>query len=239
MILQTFLLPSNRCESLERRSSRRWKSGLLRRVPIWLVALLPAISALPAWAQGYIFENNLRGGPITDAEWKTLPEYCIDTQGFKYGREGSPNSANWVALLGETFWHLHHYCLGIVEFNRAQRLTYGAADRRGFEDSALGDFKYVVERMPENYVLAPEILTYLGRTYLLLGAVEKADSAFASARKAKPDYWPAYTWWANYLRSHGEKGKARAIVDMGLANDPGSRTLQSIKRELDASANGR
>lgn len=239
MILQMLSLPRTRRESLGRRSSSRTMNHSVGRMLISAVSLLLATSALPVWGQGYIFENNLRGGAITDAEWKTLPEYCIDTQGFKYGRGGSPNSAKWVALLGETFWHLHHYCLGIVEFNRAQRLTYGAADRRGFEDSALGDFKYVVERMPDNYVLAPEILTYLGRTYLLLGEVEKADSAFAGARKAKPDYWPAYSWWANYLSSHGEKGKARTIVDMGLANDPGSRTLQSMKRELDASANAR
>ena len=197
-----------------------------------VVALFIAFSTTPGHAQNYQFENGLRGGPITAAEWRTLPEYCLDTQGFKYGRGGSPNSAKWVALLGDTFWDLHHYCLSIVDFNRAQRAGYARIDRDWFVGDALAGFEYVIERMPEHYVLEPEIYTYVGRTYLLTNATEKAAAAFARAQKAKPDYWPAYSWWAAYLSTHGEKAKARAIVDAGLAQDPGSRTLQSMKREL-------
>jgi hypothetical protein len=163
-----------------------------------------------------------------------VPEYCIDTQGFKYGKDGSPNSAKWVGLLGETFWALHHYCLGIVKFNRSQKFGLPGVIQRGFLSSSLGEFKYVVEHMPENYILAPEILTYVGRTHLLLNEPKLADTAFARARQLKPNYWPAYSWWAAYLAAHGEPDRARAVAQEGLANSPSSRTLQLILADIDS-----
>ena len=203
-----------------------------------LILIMLLGSASEVQAQNYIFENGLHGGQITSAEWKMLPEYCIDTQGYKYGRGGSPNSEKWVSLLGDTFWDLHHYCLAIVEFNRGQRIIYDPNERRGFLESAVSDFQYVVQHMPERYVLAPEIYTYLGRTYLLLKTPNDADSAFARARALKPDYWPAYSWWASYLIEQGRTSDARAIVTEGLKHAPASRTLQLIKRDLDSKGAG-
>ena len=211
--------------------------GRLRRIQAiaFALAIGATMTSLPeARAQNMIFATGLEGGPITDAEWKLLPEYCIDTQGFKYGKNGSPNTAKWVALLGETFWALHHYCLGIVKFNRSQKFGIPGVIQRGFLSSALGEFTYVVEHMPENYILAPEILTYVGRTHLLLNEPKLADAAFARARQMKPDYWPAYSWWASYLAAHGEPDKARTIAQEGLVNSPNSRTLQLILADLDS-----
>ncbi len=199
-----------------------------------LVMVISLAFSTRADAQNYIFENGLEGGPITASEWQMLPEYCIDTQGYKYGRGGSPNSAKWEALLGQTFWDLHHYCLAIVKFNRAQRFGTPGVLQRGQLTSALGDFQYVVDRMPPNYVLAPEILTYVGRTLLLLNQPKDAEEAFARAQAAKPSYWPAYSWWAGYLASHGQPEKAKAVAKEGLSHAPNSRTLQLIISDLNS-----
>jgi tetratricopeptide (TPR) repeat protein len=185
-------------------------------------------------AQNYVFERGLEGGSITAAEWKMLPEYCIDTQGFKYGRGGSPNSAKWEALLGQTFWDLHHYCLAIVKFNRAQRFDTPPVLRRGQLNSALGDFQYAVDHMPPGYILTPEILTYVGRTLLLLNQIKGAEEAFARAQAAKPNYWPAYSWWASHLAANGESERARAVVQTGLLHSPDSRTLRLLLADIDA-----
>lgn len=201
-----------------------------------LLLLVSVLRTAPALAQGYMFENQLQGGRITDAEWKMLPKYCIDTQGYKYGRGESPNSAKWVALMGETFWHLHHYCLAIVQFERSQRREYPRVIREGYLHSALVNLQYVIDRMPPNYVLAPEIYTYVGRSHLLLGETRDADAAFTEARKLKPDYWPAYSWWASYLGDHGHVAEAQHVVEDGLKHDPKSRTLQLIKKDLDSKA---
>ncbi len=168
----------------------------------------------------------------TDDEWRLLPAYCPDTQGFKYGHN-SPNAPKWVSIMGETFWGLHHYCLGIMKFNRSQMLGYPPEIRSGIRVSALGEFAFVTRMMPENYILAPEIYTYIGRTHLLLNDPDEANAAFTRARTIKPDYWPAYSWWATYLADHGQKNQARAIATEGLEHSPNSRTLQLIMRDLD------
>lgn len=223
------------------RAKREFNRTVLRysKAYAWLLGISLALAfSAGVRAQNYIFESGLEGGPITAAEWKMLPEYCIDTQGFKYGRGGSPNSAKWESLLGPTFWDLHHYCLAIVKFNRAQRFGTPGVLRRGQLTSALGDFQYVVGHMPPAYVLAPEVLTYVGRTLLLLDQPKAAEEAFTRAQAAKPNYWPAYSWWASYLAAHGEPGRARTIAQRGLANSPNSRTLQLILADLDSKRRG-
>lgn len=195
------------------------------------IALGPCARAL---AQNYIFENGLEGGRITQAEWKMLPEYCIDTQGYKYGKGGSPNSAKWESLLGPTFWDLHHYCLAIVKFDRARRFGTSPVQRRGQLTSALSDFQYVVEHMPSDYVLAPEIFTYLGRTLLALNRPIEAEEAFSRAQAAKPDYWPAYSWLARYLVLHGQRERARTVAEEGLTHSPSSKELRGIVSDLES-----
>jgi hypothetical protein len=168
----------------------------------------------------------------TDEEWRLLPAYCPDTQGFKYGRDGSPNAPKWVAMMGPTFWALHHYCFGILKFSRSQMLGYPPVIRSGLRRSALGEFQFVIRTMPADYILAPEIYTYVGRTHLLMNEPDAANEAFARARSLKPDYWPAYSWLASYLANHGQKEQARALVASGLEHAPNSRTLQLIMGEL-------
>ncbi len=199
------------------------------------IALTLIVLAAPIAADAKLPDPN---SLPTESEWQLLPVYCIDTQGFKYGRGQSPNAAKWVAMMGETFWTLHHYCFGILKFNRSQMLGYPPVIRRGLLASALNEFAYVIGRMPENYILAPEIYTYVGRAHLLLNQPDDAEDAFAKARKVKPDYWPAYTWWATYLADHGQKEQARAIATEGLQHAPGSRTLQLIMRDLGKETSG-
>src|SRR6476620_10050735 len=92
--------------SIATRSFHAWcrisTMALLMVVPISVNAKLPYPESLP-----------------TENEWRLLPEYCPDTQGFKYGLGKSPNAAKWVEMMGETFWALHHYCLGILKFGRS------------------------------------------------------------------------------------------------------------------------
>jgi hypothetical protein len=88
--------------------------------------------------------------------------------------------------------------------------------------------------MPENYVLAPEIFTYVGRTHLLLNEPNEANESFAKARQIKPDYWPAYSWWASYLAAHDAKGQARTVVKEGLKHAPNSKTLQSLLVDIES-----
>ena len=89
--------------------------------------------------------------------------------------------------------------------------------------------------MPKDFYLAPEIYTYVGRTHLLLKEPQEADRAFAKARAQKPDYWPAYSWWATFLLDGGHLEEARATVEEGLKHSPNERVLLAIKRDIEAS----
>ena len=52
-----------------------------------------------------------------------------------------------------------------------------------------------------------------------------ADKAFARARAIKPDYWPAYSQWAEYLMKIGKQAEAKQLVKAGLEQAPQARML--------------
>ena len=228
------MIKLNRQQDRDDRSETKVSRGRLSRSSVLRGAMVCLMAATVAWlpSDGHA-QMPAPEGPPTKGELGLLPVYCPDTQGFgKYAAHGSPNGPKWVSMMGDTFWALHHYCLGILKFMRAQRPGYPPEIREGLLTSALGEFGFVVRAMPGDYILAPEIYTYIGRTYLLKNDPVEADAAFAKARTLKPDYWPAYSWLATYLADHGQKEKARAVVAEGLQHAPGSRTLQLIKQDL-------
>lgn len=172
---------------------------------------------------------------ITDAEIALLPGYCPDTMGFKYGdaySNTSPNAARWVAMMGKGFWHVHHYCWALIEIRRAERSSVPSAQKKGMRESALGNLLYVLKNTGDDFVLRPEILTWVGRMGVQLNQPQAAGEAFARARALKPDYWPAYFHWAEYLQSKGQKAAAMNIVKTGLQHAPTAKALQLQFRDL-------
>lgn len=172
---------------------------------------------------------------ITGAEWALLPPYCADTQGFKYGdaySNTSPYARKWVALMGKDFWHMHHYCWALINYRRAQRVAVAAPEKTALRREALSDLTYVVENVDRQFVLLPEIYTLIGRTEVLLRRPQEAGAAFASAWTLKPDYWPPYFHWAEFLGSHGKKAEALEVVKAGLQHSPGTQGLLMLFHDL-------
>jgi len=172
---------------------------------------------------------------ITDAEMALLPEYCADAQTFKYGDayyNTSPNAPKWVGLMGNGFWSIHHYCWALLNLGRAQKPSTSTAVRQFSRESAIEDMKYVIANTTPDFVLLPEIYTKIGDVQLSLKRAPEARDAFAQARSLKPDYWPAYLHWAEYLRQIGQKSDARAVAEEGLSYSPGAKPLQRLFAEL-------
>lgn len=90
----------------------------------------------------------------------------------------------------------------------------------------------MVKNTDDSFILLPEILTWIGRTELLLNNPKNAGEAFAKARMVKPDYWPAYTRWAEYLQAKGFKKEALEIVRAGLQHAPEAKALNTLYRDL-------
>ena len=167
--------------------------------------------------------------PATEAEMALIPSYCKDTQGFGYGDatgNTSPRARSWVAMMGDTFWHMHHYCVALLQRNRALKAGVDPERRRGLWQSALGEYNYVLgANKDKNFVLLPEIYTRVGEAELKLSNFRGAEEAFARARKIKPDYWPAYSHWAEYLIQAGKRAEAKALVKSGLEETPQAKVL--------------
>jgi tetratricopeptide (TPR) repeat protein len=97
--------------------------------------------------------------------------------------------------------------------------------RTGNLESVRGDFQYVVNHSTPDFILLPEIYTRLGEVELLLARPKQANEAFARARQLKPDYWPAYSRWADFLIGSGKRAEAKEMVKSGLEYSPTAKGL--------------
>jgi hypothetical protein len=172
---------------------------------------------------------------ITDGELALLPPYCQDVQAIRYGNavdNPSPRADHWVGVMGKYFWHMHHYCWGLVHIRRSQAVGLDATSRRGMISAAIGDYVYVIDNSPRDFVMAPEIRLRIGEAQLMLGQVWPAQEAFKAARDIKPDYWPAYTRWIDVLVRSNQKGEAKTLAAEGLRYSPQAKELIDRYRKL-------
>jgi len=172
---------------------------------------------------------------VTDAEMSLLPRYCPDTMGFKYGdaySNTSPRASHWVALMGKGFWHMHHYCWAQINLSRSRRAGTPEQMRKALWESVRGDYLYVINNTAADFVMLPEIYSRLGEVELLLAQPKQANEAFAKSRQLKPDYWPAYSHWAEFLMKTGRRSEALKVVASGLAHSPDAKVLLELFRLL-------
>ena len=134
--------------------------------------------------------------------------------------------------MGEGFFHMHHHCWALIDFHRAQRSGLSEAERLHLRKRALGGFRYVIKNAPDDFILMPEILTWLGRSEILLGNAKGAAKAFNQAIGIKPDYWPPYYHFAELLNRKGQKKEAFEVAKRGLSHSPNAKPLLLLFGEL-------
>lgn len=163
---------------------------------------------------------------ITAGEMALLPEYCPDTQTMSAtDPRGSEKAARWVAVLGNAFWGLHHYCWGLIHVNRANQAGVSALTRRGHLESAINDYKYVIANAQADFVLLPELYLRIGDAYMELQGYASALDAYHRSRDSKPDYWPAYVRAATVLTRLNKNADAQALLEEGMLRMPSERAL--------------
>lgn len=172
---------------------------------------------------------------ITNDEMALLPAYCPYTQGFKLSSPvHAPSAAvqRWESAMGKGFWHMHHHCWALINFNRASKSGLPESTRKALLIEARDDFLYVIRTASEDFVLLPEVLTWMGRNAIHLRNLTEAEKAFARARELKPDYWPAYFHWALSLQGRGKKAEALELLRSGLYQAPNNKTMLSLYTDL-------
>jgi tetratricopeptide (TPR) repeat protein len=174
---------------------------------------------------------------ITNEEMALLPRYCPYTQAF--GNSGSPGNPSpgakpYVAMMGEEFWAMHHYCWALINRHRAMRSNTPPQVRLSLLKEALGDSQYVIKhsRTRKDFILLPELHTVVGEIELRLKLPNDANQSFAKARALKPNYWPAYSHWAEFLIRAGYPAEAKKLVKTGLEYSPNAKLLREQYRLL-------
>ncbi len=167
---------------------------------------------------------------VTEAELKMLPRYCQDSMWFP--ERYKTQSGHWVSIMGRSFAAIHHYCWALTTVSRAQRAGIPAETRFSMRTDAVNDYVYVINNATPDFVLLPEIYTKLGEVELQLRHPNKAQAAFSNARAKKPDYWPAYSQWAEYLMKIEKRSEALELVTLGLKHAPEAKVLREQYRIL-------
>ena len=167
----------------------------------------------------------------TLAEMRLLPPYCPDTQIISrvYGRQQAPSNYDahtkvYVDLYGADFWHLHHYCFGLVDVVRSYRI-FDKREREGKLKKSIGEFDYVLKGISPDSILRPELHVKRAQSLVMLGRGGEAVGDFKKAIALKPDYSLAYAALSDYYKETGKKELALAALEEGLAQSPTERSL--------------
>ena len=194
--------------------------------PIALVAMLHGASAV-AQATQYQFDPK---------QLAMLPPYCKYTQIYRENVPGGNDALQierWASVLGAgNFSHLHHYCAGLENTNRALYFSSTKLDRNRELRSSLTEFDYVLARVTPDFALLPEILTKRGENLLRLESGPRGVLDLNRAIELKPDHWPPYVALSDYYKALGDLQAAREWAEKGLAAAPGTRALQRRLAEL-------
>lgn len=206
-------------------------------VNIFLLSLIRNVGksfALFALLMANLFGSSaIAGKPdnVTKEEMATIPPYCPYAQSWDQYMV-SPESKRWASIMGKPFHAIHHYCWAQINMQRALKSGTSEATRVNLFKMVRDDYIYVAQRSTPDFVLLPEIMSRLGEVEVRLSLINDANRSFATARKLKPDYWPAYSHWAEYLMRVGKKVEAKNIVKTGLEYSPTSRVLREQYRLL-------
>jgi tetratricopeptide (TPR) repeat protein len=176
----------------------------MRAIPFCLI-LLASTGAL-AGEESY--------GP-TPEETALLPPYC-----------GGPGGGDWKAILGEARIWNNHTCYGINRLNRYYK-SRTAGERNYHLQTALQDFNYSVDHLPQTFPLMPEILYYRGMTHKLRGTPALAMADWQKSISLDKHYVKSIQELADLLAKNlGKPEQALEVVTEGLRDNPGVKSLQ-------------
>ncbi|MBT9566879.1 MAG: hypothetical protein IV085_01125 [Thiobacillus sp.] len=164
-------------------------------------------------------------------EMRILPPYCAHTQiiSSSYGRQQAPGQYDaqtkpYVDLYGDDFWHLHHYCFGLVQANRAYK-AQNAGARKGHWTRAVGEIDYVIRSATPGFILLPELRTQRATVLLKLNRNAEAVLELQKAIQQDPNYARAYAVLGDYYRDARNKSMALKTLEDGLTHSPDDRGL--------------
>lgn len=175
-----------------------------------ILLLLLCLCSLPAAAQGY--------GEVEDiSELELLPDYCRGTQLIRAISGETKPLSEYVAIYGNTFMHLHHYCWALNGENKLAKIRIETL-RISALVSIMANIQYVVNLMPLDFSLLPDILVSKARILFKMERDVEAVGVLFKLTQLRPDYGPAYDELGDYYQHIGDKANAIKSYQQGLLN---------------------
>lgn len=176
--------------------------------------------------------------PIADGEMARLPDFCPHTMGNNKESEDpnklGPGADKWIAKMGgvRNFKSMHHYCRAVVREHRSRAPGLSHSEREYVLGTAIDEYTYVITNTTRDFIMLPDIFVRMGDDLVLLKRHGQAAEAFLAAVRQKPDYWRAYSRWADYLVATGQRGAAIAKLEEGLRALPDEPRLREQYKGL-------
>lgn len=172
----------------------------------------------------------------TDLEWTAWTDYCR----ARYTVSGAgadskfasavPKSVvlEWEHKLEPVWYGLHHYCAGVLIFERARREKDAITKRRQYE-RVTDESSYALARASEKHPLYSTMLTTHARALFELGQTKQAFAEFERAIHLHPEMPEAYTA-AGFLLHHTQKlAEARDMLQRGVtATNGGTAEMEYL-----------
>lgn len=185
----------------------------------FLFLVLTVLNA-PAWAD-----------PVKDVtELALLPQYCKGTQLIREISKDPIPIKQYVAMYGHAFTHLHHYCWALNTENKALKMR-GEARQSKLRDT-LGDYKYIIDLAPPDFVLLPDIYTSRAQVFFQLKRNVEAVADLNKAIELRPDYSRAYARLSDYYQLTGDTRNAIKILEQGIGNAKNGSNTGLLIRKL-------
>lgn len=154
-------------------------------------------------------------------ELKSMPDYC---QASAKGPQ-APEFQYWSDKLGKPFSGFHHYCAGVNQMHRYQRLLKDPK-RNYYLSRAVPEMNYVMDKLPPDFPLAGEMYLNRGLAKQLMKLNAAAMSDFQTALNHNPKLAQAYIGISEFHEKANQKQKALDLITKGLIEVPDSKALK-------------
>lgn len=167
----------------------------------------------------------------TQSELIMLPPYCSGTQIIRNISKDPRPIAEYIAMYGNTYSHLHHYCWALNTENNAWKTSdrYLRKSKLGY---ALGDIQYVLDHAEPGFVFLPDIYNTRARILFSLQRDAEAVAALKKAIELKPDFVTPIARLSDYYMDHGDKARAIKTLEEGIDNTENAKTLLKKLKKL-------
>jgi len=162
--------------------------------------------------------------PLAKAEFKATPEEAQMCAAIL-----SP-----LAVKGDPNWsHTHHYCDCLRFTNRAYRsIGKSKTDFAYNLGVAMDGCDYVIRHTTPDFSLLPDIHLQKGIIYSLQGQDAISAAEYLKALNGNQKLVRAYIGMAEFFIKTNDKKKALEIITKGLQNNPESKALKRMYKEL-------